>query len=1166
MSSNYQCEHCKENEGLAQIVALDGNPLGTLDGETLPQNTYRIKDVHESSEDNRANVSIDELNTIRIPLDGDGELDEEKIDAISPVTPPLSSDDHATDNCVGIDVDPNNTYDLATIGLVKSFIKAHNECDDAHKALFDAINDKIEVRDSSIFVKDIYGEVFYQINADGSMVWRGNPDNIVRESVFKELSSLLSYTTSLVDNEWSGGKEGGYDVGERVAHGGHLYVCKVANSDSDFDETKWERFSIQGELDTLFTSSANWNSVYASVNETSGNWDSVYCSVSGASGNWDSAYGTLGSASGAWESAKDTVTSTSGDWNGAFDAMTASSYKWNFVYEKTPADALVATPGNMLADVGYVKDAIREEQSDFRGSFASWTDVPTDTNLYTADISGNKIPNRNDFIIVLDAAEHALDRTVAVSDAIAGETVAVDVYDGETLVVGSGKVLDADDIKALSEKHIASVVVYCTGTWRLKFCGTWNDEDKAASKALWKPEYRFTMAFTDAQMKAIDSGIDSAKVAQIETNKENSLKRHAELSYLIAENQRGITNANAAISKNLRLIQQGYEKTSKEIDSKISISEKKSFDAAKAYSDESVENLKEYTDDSIASLEQKHDADVSALSGNIDVIHDTISDDEKELQKRHAELSYLVANNLVDITNNGIGIANNLRIIQENELSTSEKIETSVTEVEQKIDSVKAAAMAELSSHENDGVVHLTASERRAWNGKEDAGVASSLVTAHNSDVSAHADIRASVDDKISQADLQSGIDTALAQAKASGEFNGEKGDKGDKGDKGETGAQGIQGIQGVKGDKGDKGETGEKGDKGDEGHTPVKGTDYWTDADKNDIIDSTYVKVSGSYLPLSGGNLTGGVASTDGVSAARFETGTDDKAYFQTKKMRGQGDADTYNHAVDWGYSSHDRVDFYEYGGTWNFHQCQSSKKSAARLVGSITSSSGWFGTATLCGIPTTPTPSSIALSTTQIANTAFVQGVVSAAVSGKQDSGNYVDYTTNLNVTAGAKLGVTTYTYGQSPMVVTNGLIIGGTAAEAGLITRGICGVTAPNSSTGACTKSELYVNFDGNSNNAYSRQLVLGASEAGSAISTDTISSENASAIYGNLYSAIRGDQMVNYVTAKMTNASLSGVPTADTASAGTSSNQIATTAFVATAIANALSGLDASEVSY
>ena len=49
-------------------------------------------------------------------------------------------------------------------------------------------------------------------------------------------------------------------------------------------------------------------------------------------------------------------------------------------------------------------------------------------------------------------------------------------------------------------------------------------------------------------------------------------------------------------------------------------------------------------------------------------------------------------------------------------------------------------------------------------------------------------------------------------------------------------GAQGKDGATGPKGDKGDKGDTGETGAKGVDGKTPVKGTDYWTDADKTEI------------------------------------------------------------------------------------------------------------------------------------------------------------------------------------------------------------------------------------------------------------------------------------------------------------------------------------------
>lgn len=83
------------------------------------------------------------------------------------------------------------------------------------------------------------------------------------------------------------------------------------------------------------------------------------------------------------------------------------------------------------------------------------------------------------------------------------------------------------------------------------------------------------------------------------------------------------------------------------------------------------------------------------------------------------------------------------------------------------------------------------------------------------------------------------------------GKFTGAKGDKGDtgpvgpageKGDKGDTGATGPKGdtgATGAQGPKGDKGEPGEKGDTGAPGKTPVRGKDYWTAADKQEIVNN---------------------------------------------------------------------------------------------------------------------------------------------------------------------------------------------------------------------------------------------------------------------------------------------------------------------------------------
>ena len=71
----------------------------------------------------------------------------------------------------------------------------------------------------------------------------------------------------------------------------------------------------------------------------------------------------------------------------------------------------------------------------------------------------------------------------------------------------------------------------------------------------------------------------------------------------------------------------------------------------------------------------------------------------------------------------------------------------------------------------------------------------------------------------------------------------GPTGEQGPKGDKGDTGEQGPQGIQGP---KGDQGEVGPQGPAGADGHTPVKGTDYFTEADiaaiKEGLATNAYV------------------------------------------------------------------------------------------------------------------------------------------------------------------------------------------------------------------------------------------------------------------------------------------------------------------------------------
>ena len=110
-----------------------------------------------------------------------------------------------------------------------------------------------------------------------------------------------------------------------------------------------------------------------------------------------------------------------------------------------------------------------------------------------------------------------------------------------------------------------------------------------------------------------------------------------------------------------------------------------------------------------------------------------------------------------------------------------------------------------------------------------------------------------------------------------------------------------------------------------------------------------------------------------------------------------------------------------------------------------------------------------------------------------------NIVKYTNHTVGVAGTNKTVAAVS--PSALYVANGLIMGGTAAAAGLVTRGICGVMTPDS-TGACAKENLYLNYDGDNN--YLRKVVLGAGSPGDSIAGGATT-----------FSAVRGDQMVGYV---------------------------------------------------
>lgn len=121
--------------------------------------------------------------------------------------------------------------------------------------------------------------------------------------------------------------------------------------------------------------------------------------------------------------------------------------------------------------------------------------------------------------------------------------------------------------------------------------------------------------------------------------------------------------------------------------------------------------------------------------------------------------------------------------------------------------------------------------------------------------------------------------------------------------------------------------------------------------ADSTNPVTSDGIKdYADTKVDKSGDTMTGvlnvpKINSMGDKDKREIATGVNESSYFQSRKFRGQGDANTYYHAVDFGYASHNQVDFHEYGGLWNFFQNTAGKYTTGLLAGRIQYGKGWVG-----------------------------------------------------------------------------------------------------------------------------------------------------------------------------------------------------------------------------
>lgn len=208
-----------------------------------------------------------------------------------------------------------------------------------------------------------------------------------------------------------------------------------------------------------------------------------------------------------------------------------------------------ATAQNQLADKSFVNATIATNSANFRGNWATWTNVPTQADQYPEDYVGNKTPTNNDYMVVSDASDYVPEpfpavrvetkstgwgsAIITVTNIVNAQTVdivhtsasgEIQLFDNDVYVTYSSPywsiysknapIIINDVVYPVGTKYrwsytsvvdfvVNTSITNISGAWRFIYIGTWATDGKNG----WHPAYRIGTAFTQEQQAAIDSGI-----------------------------------------------------------------------------------------------------------------------------------------------------------------------------------------------------------------------------------------------------------------------------------------------------------------------------------------------------------------------------------------------------------------------------------------------------------------------------------------------------------------------------------------------------------------------------------------------------------------------------------------------------------------------------------